>query len=428
MKPLRILATLLVAMACALPAIAQSDETAKRFHVFPQLADGGGWQSFLLVTNVAQSSSFCTFELHGLTVDRFSEVRGITASGSTATFSLEGDGGYLAWPSKNESALATGYATLDCTASVVGQVLYASVGQSGGITGLATVFSSQAGRAFQFTVLTADASLGIAIANDTNTRTSCDVVLEDTDRMNLGDATISILSKSNVARFLSQIIQIPPGFDGGSATISCDQQVSVIGLQFAGAVFTTLPPAILSATATPTPPSPTKPFNQQQTERLIGTWEFTYTIISDFKNTYRLRDVRESSSKPGEWNIFGTDEYGGIVVAGYSPSLGNFSLLSSLGNIEQFFTFDFVGSNAVSGCYYHDGDVSDCFSMTGVRTSRSTSALSRATSALPYATAAQAQAELAEIGEAENFGNDMQIDVDPRIIGALEALREALRQ
>ena len=66
MKPLRNLATLLVAMACALPAIAQSDETAKRFHVFPQLADGGGWQSVLLVTNVAQSSSFCTFELHGL--------------------------------------------------------------------------------------------------------------------------------------------------------------------------------------------------------------------------------------------------------------------------------------------------------------------------------------------------------------------------
>ena len=266
MKPLGKLVTLLVAMACSLPAIAQSDETAKRFHVFPQLADGGGWQSFLLVTNVAQSSSFCTFELHGLTVDRFSEVSSITASGSTATFSLEGDGGYVAWPTKNESALATGYATLDCTASVVGQVLYASVGQSGGITGLATVFSSQAGRAFQFTVLTADASLGIAIANDTNTRTSCDVVLEDTDRMHLGDATISILSKSNVARFLSQIIQIPPGFDGGSATISCDQQVAVIGLQFAGAVFTTLPPAILSASSSgPTDGAPQGSFG-------AGTW------------------------------------------------------------------------------------------------------------------------------------------------------------
>ena len=69
MKPLGILVTLLMTFACALPAIAQSDETAKRFHVFPQLADGGGWQSFLLVTNVSQSSSFCTFALHGLSLD-----------------------------------------------------------------------------------------------------------------------------------------------------------------------------------------------------------------------------------------------------------------------------------------------------------------------------------------------------------------------
>ena len=116
MKPLGKLATLLVAMACALPAIAQSDETAKLFHVFPQLADGGGWQSVLLVTNAAQSSGFCTFELHGLSLDRCPEVSAVTASGSMATFSLDGPGGYLAWRTKNESALATGYATLDCTA------------------------------------------------------------------------------------------------------------------------------------------------------------------------------------------------------------------------------------------------------------------------------------------------------------------------
>ena len=61
--------------------------------------------------------------------------------------------------------------------------------------------------------------------------------------------------------------------------------------------------------------------------------------------------------------------------------------------------------------------------MTGVRTSLSTRALSRGTSALSYATAAQAQPELAKIGEAENFGNDMQIEVDPEIIRALEDFR-----
>ena len=247
MKPLGRIATLLVAMACALSAIAQSDETAKRFHVFPQLADGGGWGSVLLVTNVSQSSSFCTFALHGLSLDRFSEVSGITASGSTATFEMPGSGGYLVWRTKNESALASGYATLDCTAPTVAQVLYASRDGSG-VTGMATVFSSQAGGVFQFTVLTADASLGIAIANDTNTDASCRFVLESSERQNLGQATLPVPSKSNVARFLYEAIQIPSGFTGGSATVSCDQQVAVIGLQFEGVIFTTLPSAVLSTT------------------------------------------------------------------------------------------------------------------------------------------------------------------------------------
>ena len=69
--------------------------------------------------------------------------------------------------------------------------------------------------------------------------------------------------------------------------------------------FSTLPPAILS----------TGTFNRQQTERLIGTWVFSYTIISNFSDTYRLSDVRESSSTPGEWNIFGTDQFDNLVIA-----------------------------------------------------------------------------------------------------------------
>ena len=245
MKPLGRLATLLVTMACALPAIAQYDETAKRFHVFPQIADGGGWQSVLLVTNVAQSSSFCTFELHGLTTDRFEDASGVTTVGSTATFSLIAPAGYLVWPTKNAAALASGYATLDCTDPVVAQVLYASRDGSGTTTGMATVFSSQAGGGFQFPVLTPDARLGIATANDTNTDASCRVVLENVGRQNLGEATLPVPSKSNVAGFLYEAIQVPDGFTEGSATVSCDQQVSVIGLQFAGAIFTTLPPAVL---------------------------------------------------------------------------------------------------------------------------------------------------------------------------------------
>ena len=431
MKPLRILATLLVVMACALPAIAQSDETAKRYHVFPVLADGGGWLSILLVTNVGQSSSFCTFGLHGLSLDRFSEFSGITTSGSTATFSLKGDGGYLAWRTKDESALVIGYATLDCTAPVVALVLYASGDQSGA-TGMATAFSSQAGRAFQFTVLTADASLGIAIANDTITDASCRFVLESDERQDLGQAKLPVPSKSNIARFLSEIIQVPDGFTGGSATVSCDQQVSVTGLQFIGAVFTTLPPAILSATPVsttqPTPPTDTgDPWSRTNIERFRGTWRFTYTKNgAGITDTFVLNIIIEQDDAPGEWGIGGIQADGEGAVLFYSRDLDSYALLKAAeddeaDDVEGLYSFNLTSPTTVSGCYFEQlssSSFSSCYPMTGVRTSLSTSALSRATSTLPYTTAAQA--ELGKIGEAENFGNDIQIEVDPKIINALE--------
>jgi len=166
----------------AQPAIAWSDETASRSHVLPHIADGDGWQSFLLVTNVSESVNPCTFELYGLGADRFQDAKGVTMVGSTATFELAATGGHLEWRTRNESAVASGYATLDCVHPAVAQVMFASISSSGEPTGMATVFSSQAGTVFQFPVLTQEATLGMAIANDTYSMASCDVVLEDAGR------------------------------------------------------------------------------------------------------------------------------------------------------------------------------------------------------------------------------------------------------
>ena len=425
------LVTLLVAMvACTLPAIAQSDETAKSVHLLPHLADGGGWQSVLLVTNTSQSASSCTFNVYGVPLNRFSELGSFgTAAGSTATFQLEGTGGYLIWRTKNElAAVASGYATLDCSAPVVAQVVFAWF-DGLGVTGMATVFSSQAATVFQFPVLQPAATLGFAIANDTNAEASCRIVLEDGQRTNLGEATLSVPAKSNRAQMLHTAISIPGTFLGGSATVSCNQPVAMIGLHFElrdGTIitFSTLPPAILSTIS-----ASSGTFNRQQTERLIGTWIFSYSIgSSDFTQTYRLNDVRESSSTPGEWHIFGTDQFDNLVIAGYSPDLEAFSLLDPSIIFNRFFTFDFVGSNTVSGCYYQidveDDSFSSCYDMTGVRTS--STALSSLKRAQPNTTAAQA--ELAEIEAVEKLGDEIQMEVDPKIIRVLEDLREVLRQ
>ena len=230
-----------------------SDETAKRSHFLPHMADGGGWQSTLLVTNVAQSASQCTLQLHGLNADRFHYGDAVRVSGSTATFDLPGAGTFLAWPTRNQHRnVASGYATLDCTEPVVAQVVFASIGSSGTPTGMATVFSSQAGTVFQLPVLTPEATLGFAIANDTDTAAGCRIVLEDPLRTNRGQARIAVPSKSNWAgRLLDQIIPVPSTFRFGTATVSCDQPVAMIGLHYelqpdrTITTFRTLPPAVI---------------------------------------------------------------------------------------------------------------------------------------------------------------------------------------
>ena len=277
---MKILAILLATIACALPAAAQYDETAKSFHLLPHLADGGGWQSRLLVTNTSQSASSCTFNVYGVPLNRFSELGSFgTAAGSTATFQLASSGGYLIWPTKNElAAVESGYATLDCSSPVVAQVVFASF-DGLGVTAAATVFSAQAATVFQFPVLTPAATLGFAIANDTNAEASCRILLEDTQRTNLGEATLAVPAKSNRSQLLNAAISIPGTFRVGTATVSCNQPVAMIGLHFElrpdGTIitFSTLPPAILSTI----PADTGDPWSRPNIERFRGTWQFTYT-------------------------------------------------------------------------------------------------------------------------------------------------------
>ena len=124
-----------------------------------------------------------------------------------------------------------------------------------------------------------------------------------------------------------------------------------------------------------TAPPSTKPFNQTQTERLFGTWRFAYSIGTvPFTDTFRLNDVRPSTTSPGEWNIFGLDEFNTSVIALYAPTLGRFVLFNPGITIDEVFTFDFTSTSAVSGCYYllspkGSTDLGTCYQMTGIRTS-----------------------------------------------------------
>ena len=419
MKRMKTLATLLATIAFALPAAAQNDETAKSFHLLPHLADGGGWQSILLVTNVSRSASRCTFNAYGVPLNRFRELIGGAASGSTATFQLEGPGGYLIWPTRNElAAVASGYATLDCSSPVVAQVVFALYDRLV-VTAAATVFSAQAATVFQFPVLQPAATLGFAIANDTNAEASCRIVLEDIQRTNLGEATLSVPAKSNLSQLLNTAISIPRTFLVGAATVLCNQQVAMIGLHFElrpdGTIitFSTLPPAILSTSPVsitpprPPPPPPIAtgdPWSRSSIERFLGTWQFTYTkdrvAITD---TFVLNIILEDDDAPGEWLIGGRQDDGALAVLFYSHDLESYVLGTD--EEEVLYSFDLTSPTTVSGCAYEilsSTSFSDCYPMTGVKTGSKKRAL-------PNTTPAQAE-------------------LDSTIIVGLEDLREALRE
>ena len=353
----------------------------------------------------------------GVGADRFD----LSPSGSR-TLTLLHDG----------SDLLTGSITVSSDTPVSAVVRFDFQGT--GITGVGT--SPRLRAAIAPVRRSGNLSSGVAIRNPELAAQTIDLELKDEDGLVVpgGEASRTIEAGGRIAAFIEQFFPEADTADfKGEITIRARAgQIAVIVLELeVGRAFTTLPvsPIVVPPRPTTTTPppdrSPTKPFNQLQTERLIGTWEFSY--LSAFTDTYRLNDVRESSITPGEWIITGTDQFGGLVIAGYSPLLGMFTLLNPGTLFNEFFTFDFVGSNTVSGCYYQvdfDYSLSRCFDMTGVRTS--STALTSLTTARPSTTAAQA--ELAKIREAERLRNEVQIEIDPKIIKVLKDLRESLPQ
>lgn len=145
--------------------------------------------------------------------------------------------------------------------------------------------------------------------------------------------------------------------------------------------------------ATPYPNGST-PINKSKTEMLIGSWDFTYTIISSYVSKYVLSGpATELASNPGYYYVTGTDEYNEVIAAAYDSSLGQYTLLDQGTIIDRFYTFDLPAANMAQGCFYlitkSTDEWSTCYSMTGKKTSSppvgpgNTAQLARADNRIP---------------------------------------------
>ena len=128
---------------------------------------------------------------------------------------------------------------------------------------------------------------------------------------------------------------------------------------------------------TSTPPTsqiPNAPFNQQQTAKLIGNWTFNFEITSKYSFKYTLSDFDKTPNPDGNYNVYGEGEDGITVTANYLSQNSTFHLdeYTKEGDIHYVFVFTFDSANLIHGCarvVRGNSFISDCYAMTGTRTS-----------------------------------------------------------
>lgn len=183
-------------------------------------------------------------------------------------------------------------------------------------------------------------------------------------------------------------------------------------------------------TAAPTPrptprptPKPTPP-PASGLQGLLGTWDFTFRIISTFTFQYRLQRTQTSTS--GYPIIVGRNELGDTILVARVQDIdpGNtlpydYTLFEQTVGICNLYVFDQTGTDRVSGLHasafqQSNGDCGTLLGqdpMTGVRVSRLASDASKhAASTVKRAVNRHARALRAEMREAP--GDDTSADLD----------------
>ncbi|MCY3690063.1 MAG: hypothetical protein OXG90_13940 [Gammaproteobacteria bacterium] len=238
------------AMLCALLALAPPpvlgqtpDESASREHFFPLIADGGGFQSWLFVTNVSDAANQCSLALRGPDLDPgiFRANDAVAPSGANATIDLSEAGASVVLAGAGAGALTFGHAKLNCVEPAAARIVL-SLNDGGSPLSLATLESASPGTSFQFPALPRLGRLAMVFSSEAGLDAACAVELEGETGASLGGGNVSVPAGSTALRFLDELIPIPSGLEAGKVRVSCDRAVAAVALPLNGAVFTALRP------------------------------------------------------------------------------------------------------------------------------------------------------------------------------------------
>jgi hypothetical protein len=233
-------------------AIVPSVLAQSTFHVFPQIADGtvgsSTFKSAVMVRNASDAATAnCTLSLYGLQA-AFIFIKSLTGgpggiSGPIATLSLTSPPNGFNYPrTTGQQSLATGYATLSCDLPVYAQLQYSLYVGSAKIGETAVFSAAESPRARFIVDQTEGAHLGVAISNNTTVAHDYRITTSDTDGIPTGTATVHIEARSNLAKFLDELLPGSANAIGSAIVQSLDgSNFSAVGLRFTGAVFAAVP-------------------------------------------------------------------------------------------------------------------------------------------------------------------------------------------
>jgi pseudomonalisin len=214
--------------------------TASTYHVFPQFADGKSpdgtyYRTTRIYLNSGSSATNCTTQLYGASTDGFTRF---TASNLPP-------GNFVVAPTNGTQSFQAGYATLLCTSPVDAQALYSYYAADGTKLGEATVFSSPSAKTVQILADSREgAQVGLAIANDSDQSNTYTIVATDVTGAVVASTTQQLGPRTTIAKFLGQLVTLPPNYFGPVTVSSGTGTASIIGLRYTGAAFTTIPETI----------------------------------------------------------------------------------------------------------------------------------------------------------------------------------------
>ena len=118
--------------------------------------------------------------------------------------------------------------------------------------------------------------------------------------------------------------------------------------------------------------------NKVLASKLLGLWQISYRIISTFTDYFLFDSVTESASTPGQYFVYGVNQFDQLAVGGWFPASNAYAILVSNPGFgyDDFYSISSLANDTMGGCYYlvyTSGRFSSCYPLFGVRLAQGSS-------------------------------------------------------